>query len=296
MSEPATTLRLELAHGLPRTPRGAVDDSARMPEAFAHARVIQEGGADGLRALRRWPGVTRLGDAADTWRWEPLPDLVEGLLASLESAGAAQLEVHAPAEVQEALRQRAPRTWQLLLQRTRLVQRGEAWSLERRGSDLRVTYLPEHASGPIEVDCPLLSLAARLRGGGELGPESGGEMWERAGRDEVRKLLRELLRARWLHRRLPPGVRWNAADGTFDLRHSETRPRVREDLGEGAGDVPRRLFVQCEALSTQLEFACAPGSELPLAVVRAGLTWLLDRARDEPSVVLTRDGQFPREG
>lgn len=295
MTSSKTQLRVDLAHGLPRVPGGSEPlelEPDGAPEAFARARLADVDGAGDVRALRRWPSVAKLGDATSPWRWEPLPDLLFGVLGSSDEG---RIEVAAPAEVQDVLRRRAPRTWQLLQQRARLVHRGEAYQLARVGAELHIAHAADGDATARSLESPLLSLAARLVGDGLLAAEGRGEAWERAGDEEVRRLIAELLRARWLHRRLPPGVRWNASEQTYDLRHAETHPRLREDFGSASDGIPRRLFVQCDAISAQLDFECAPGDDLPLCVVRAGLDWLLDPARGGDSLVLTPQGEFPRE-
>jgi hypothetical protein len=301
-------------------------------EAFVRARVTALDGAGEPLGWVAWPEVRVLGDAVGAWRWAPLPGLLEGLAsegrrarggrapartgdapASAPGEGGPthaatvapwpepapklevpklevpklevpklempELEAHVPAEVQEHLRRDAPRTWQHLLQNTRLLQRGECYRLAIVQGALAIEHRPAGAGSPRRLGSELLALAWGLRRGDRFsGPES--------------LLLGELLRARWLHRRLPPGLRWNAADQRTSLR-SDPELRLGERLD--ARGIPIELELAAGDPEAPRVLPCAPGDGLPGGVVRAALGWVLGHAREGEELYLDPSGVLPRE-
>jgi hypothetical protein len=285
------TTMLELAHG---ALRAVPTDALSGVETFALVRVTAEDPRTGRRAWVAHPAVTRLGDARSEWRFEALPALVAGLVEVRLGGGFAgpQLEAHVPAEVQEQLRRLAPRTWQLLVQHTKLLQRDESFQLELRAGALHLRFRPAGADPAQTLASPLLELAAVLRAGPPGAPQSQSS-WSAVGAAEARALLVEWLRARWLHRRLPPGLRWLAPEDQFALRRSSSEPRLRERRnGDG---VPTSLELTSRDLTAPLDLDVAPGTAVPFDVARAGLGWLLDPSRAETMLFLDGAGRFPRE-
>lgn len=284
-------LRIEFAHGSLRPVDRRQDGVPSSIEAFARTRITAVDAEGQSLGWYAWPEVRVLGDAVGAWRWSALPDLLLGLRSASGAPlrrilGAArtaetgpELEAHVPAEVQETLRRQAPRSWQILLQGTRLLQRGEAYRLAIQRGDLFLEHRPAGAGTPQRLTSDLLTLAHSLGAP------------ERFSAPE-RVLLTELVRARWLHRRLPPGLRWDGSRRTFALR-VEPSLQVREHLDSRG--VPIALELVAATGGTPLELPCRPGAGLPVGVLRAGLEWLFAAPRESEELYLDPRGVLPRE-
>jgi hypothetical protein len=277
-------VRIEFAHGSLRTPEHEPDNlSLRIAstaiEGFVRARLSLTDELGARQAWLAWPDVTELSDVQREWSWQPLPALLNRLLEAGESGELPEIEAHVPAEVQEQLRRTAPTSWQLLLQRTRLLQRGDVYRISIGEQRVSIEHRLAGMADSEPLDSPLLDLANEIVRSSDLSPAE-------------RFLATELLRARWIHRRLPPGISWRPEEALFQLR-SDPDVRIREVIAP-TGTPEAFELLRAGALETRTLDA-RPGSKVPRAVLRAALGWILDPTRTQSELFLDPRGEVPRE-
>lgn len=271
-------LRLVFAHGPLRAPTSS---SAPGSEARALLRAGVVDDERGLEASLAVPAATRLGDVLSPWILVDLPHALEALVESFDDG--ATVEAAVPAAVRAELERHAPRTWQRLLTRTRVVQRDAAWRVSRAHGGLEITWQPAGDGVPVERTSPLLALAdhlvrGRLPGLAEPPPAA-------------LALLRRVLAGRWLTRRLPPELTFDARRGALHLRLAPERAAVRElEASEGADGHALELELPG---APPLRLQAAPGAGVPPRVARAALAWLLAGPRADATLFLDGSGSEP---
>ena len=275
---------LEFSHQLPRrTERPGV-------ECLARTAMRIEDPARQLAARCALPDLQLLGEATGEFRAEPFPLRLEQLLAE-PSADEVPLEVSIPAQVQSWLERRAPMTWNRLCSSAHVLQRGEAFRIARTDGVLEIDHRPEGASNSSPLRCPLLELASALGAGVVPGLSSTVKRKDLI--QEAELLVREVLRSRWVTRRLPPGIAWGPEDGAFYLRHS-AGVRLREVPSEGQPELPGTLLLDLDEHVQAFGLNVDPHDELPLDVLRGALPWLLDLAGGNGELFLDPSGRTPR--
>lgn len=327
--------RLVFAESTPRP-----SDQAGV-EAVVQVRLEHEDPQRGLACQRAWPAVRTLADVEPGFSPRELPAFLEELLgylrrrageaeaagprtpealvpgAAREAQGLLRLEARLPAQVEAWLAHRAPRSHALLAAEFRLLTRSAVYVIEKRppGSQPRLALAWRPAGEPawVPLRCPLLSAADALSRG-EV-PELGAAL--PAGQGEpAALLLRSVIEARWLSRRLPPGLCWDAGTQTYSLRGvpagpaaSEHRIQSRPPSGElppapAAGRRPNPhnppgllvgLSLHVHGLLQPFELDIDPHDDLPLPVVERALAWLLGPAPESGSLYLDAQGRPPRD-
>ena len=276
---------LLFAHGVPRSGEGDV-------EFTAGARVQVQDTDRGLRAVRAFPDAGLLGRLASGYRMEPFPALLEQLAAETRP-GDPPLEARVPPELQTWIQRKAPRTWSALVEHAEVLQRGEAYVLAREQDGLEITRRPEGALRAEALSCPLLDLCDALAR--DQIPGVSGVVKKSARLEEARRLLRQTLVSRWLQRRLSPGLVWQADTRTYRLRSAPEGPRLAEVAWANEPGVPGTLALEIPGHVQPFEIDVDPHDDLPLAVVRRGIAWLLDPARTAETLFLDETGRRPAE-
>jgi hypothetical protein len=311
--------RLVFAERLPSS--SAVDGQ----EAEAWLRLEWEVPQRGLRALRAWPAARTLADLKAEFFSADLPRFLDELLLLPEAAA---VESEVPAQVEAWLAHRAPKSHALLQRRTQLRTRTSVYVIERHapvaGRPLGIFWRPAGELALVPLRCPLLG-AADLLARAEL-PSFGAALPPGMQAESV-TLLRALIESRWLSRRLAPGLVWDALQQTYALRRSPAGPRCQEHLSspspEKADDKPaapppgqadplgasgRRhadlknppglllaASLHCPGLTQAFELDLDPHDDLPFAVIRAALAWLLGDAPPAGTLYLDGHGRPPRD-
>lgn len=277
---------LLLDHALPLlAPRGDA-------EFLARARVQLQDPDRGLRSLRVFPSADSLGQLRGTSALESFPQVIEELLAEIEPHEP-ELEVRVPSEIQAWIQRKAPRTWSLLLENTQLLQRGEAYVLDRTPDRLEITRRPEGVLRAEDLTCPLLDLCDALSR--DRIPGVSGVVAKSQQLEPALRLVRQVLVSRWLTRRLGPGLVWHGPSQTYRLRTHPDAPRLSEVAWANEPGVPGRLSLELEGTVQPFELDVDPHDDLPIAVARRGISWLLDPARTTETLFLDRRGKRPSE-
>jgi hypothetical protein len=289
-------------------------------EAEVWVRLEWEAPQRGLRARRAWPAARTLADLSASYQPALLPRFLEELLALPESAA---VEAEVPAQVEAWLAHRAPQSHNLLQARTLLRTRSSVYVIERQrpasGRPLGLFWRPAGERSLVALRCPLLS-AAEVLARGEV-PSFGAALPTGVVAESV-ALLRALIESRWLSRRLAPGLTWDAAVQCYALRSAPAGPRCSEHLsapGEvattavaisGIGQTRPQLrpadaknppglllgvSLLCPGFSQPFELDLDPHDDLPFAVIRTALAWLLGEAPAEGTLYLDSQGRPPRE-
>lgn len=261
-------------------------------ECQAAARIEIQDAKRGLRAWRAVPEVSNAGQLAESWPYESFPGLLETLLAEAEP-WAERLRVEIPAEVEGQLRKRAPQTYARLLSETRLLQRGQVYAFEFGSHRLRILFRePEHTEAR-ELESPLLAILDQALRGSLPGLSAAVPRGPVI--SESCRLVSEILRSRWVTRRLLAGVTWDGASRAYGLRHASTHPRVVEEPDPELPAAPGLLRLAAEGVAQPIEIDVRAGSDLPGAVVAAAAAWLLDPHATGELLYLDEFGRAPRE-
>lgn len=280
-------MRLILAHGDPLSP-AAWPGPRALPagtEVLVRARAAVWSEQRDLEAWRALPAALRLGSVSAPWTWLALPDALDSLLSE-QPPGAPPIELHLPVAVQAALGRRAPRTWQRMLERTRLRQRGETFVFERGARGLAVRYWPAGDGAPRDCSSPLLALADSL---------ARGTMPAGASADKRSlALLSTVLATRWLRRRLPAAVLWDGIARAYRWGACPAEVML-EELDAPAGRSSGESLRLHRPGGETTELDARAGDGLPLPVVRAALAWLLSGSTEGTTLYLDATGQPPGE-
>jgi len=276
-------LRIVFAHGhlaapAPGAPAGT--------EARARVRIAVVDADRDLEAWRAIPRARRLADVRSPWCDVDLPQDVDVLLMSRgqESAhGDLHVEALVPAELQAELEQRAPRTWQRLLSRTRLLQRDGVWHVARSGAAARLLWRPAGEMAALERESPLIGLADHLARGHLPGLADPGPV--------ALALVRSVLEAHWLARRLGPELAFNSATGAFTLRLAPG-PSLVELADPEATDLRFELHL---GDNTRVPLDASAGAGVPVPVARRALAWLLGGPPTDTGLFLDPSGAAPAE-
>lgn len=308
-------------------------------EAFALVRLEHEDQERGLACRRAWPSVRTLADVEPGFSRRPLPQFLEELVAyqrrrasdpapegrlgplasqaRAEAGDLARLEARLPAQVEAWLAQRAPRSHALLSAEFQLLTRSSVYVIERRpaGSQprLNLSWRPAGEPAWVSLRCPLLTAADALARG-EV-PELGAALPAGQGAAAA-QLLRSVIEARWLTRRLPPGLCWDAGQQTYALRGVADSPQAGEHRVQSRPPEPelpaapaagRRpdaknppgllvgLSLHFPGLLQPFELDVDPHDDLPLPVVERALAWLFGSPPERGSLYLDAQGRPPHE-
>jgi hypothetical protein len=276
---------LLFAHGLPHTGAGDVEFSAAV-------RVQVQDEERGLRSLRAVPDAMQLGGLSAGYTPQPFPALLEAIEQEL-GADDPPLEARVPSELQLWIQRNAPRTWAKLVDSAQILQRGEAFVLERSAAGLAITRRPDGVLSAIDLSCPLLVLCDALAR--ERIPGVSGVVKKTADLEDARRLVRQVLVSRWITRRLSPGLVWEAAAKSYRLRSEPDGPRLTETAWANEPGVPGTLSLELPGSVQPFELDVDPQDDLPLVVVRRGIGWLLDPARKAETLFLDAGGRRPAE-
>lgn len=261
-------------------------------ECRAAVRMAFRDGERDLRAWRVVPQLTQLGQLSEEWPYEPFPGLLETLLEEAQP-WSERLRVELPAEVEGELRRRAPQTYARLLSETRLLQRGTVFAFEFGAHRLRILHRPPESTEAHELESPLLAILDQALRGSLPGVSAAVPRGPAIA--ESCRLVTEVLRSRWVSRRLLAGVTWNGATRSYGLRHASTQPRLTEEPDPQLPGAPGLLRLTVEGVAQPIEIDVSAGDDLPGAVVASAATWLLDPHSSGERLYLDELGRQPRE-
>ena len=277
---------LLLDHALPLVASGSDE------EFHARVRVQLQDPERGLRSLRSFGEAGTLGHLRGASTLEAFPAVIEELVSEIEPHEP-ELEVRVPSEIQTWIQRKAPRTWSLLLENTQLLQRGEAYVLERTATQLEITRRPEGVLRAEDLTCPLLQLCDSLSR--DRIPGVSGVVAKSQQLEPAIRLIRQVLVSRWLTRRLGPGLIWHGPTQSYRLRSHPDLPRLTEGGQAAEPGAPAHLSLELAGTVQPFELDVDPHDDLPLAVVRRGISWLLDPSRTAETIFLDRRGKRPSE-
>jgi hypothetical protein len=261
-------------------------------ECRAAVRMAVRDGERGLHAWRVVPHLKRLGQLAHEWPYEPFPALLEALLEEARP-WSERLRVELPAEVEGELRRRAPQTYARLLAETRLMQRGTVFAFEFGAQRLRILFRAPESTEAHELESPLLAILDQALRGSLPGVSAAVPRGPAIA--ESCRLVTEVLRSRWVSRRLLAGVTWNGATRHYGLRHASTHPRLSEEADPQRPSAPGLLRLTVEGVSRPIEIDVRAGDDLPGAVIASAAAWLLDPHAGGERLYLDELGRPPRE-
>ncbi|MEZ5979123.1 MAG: hypothetical protein R3F34_12980 [Planctomycetota bacterium] len=235
-------------------------------EAFAQVRVVVE--REGLRSRYRDGGVRTLGEAVDPWPLEPFPQVFDAAVARHAPSGTPT--VWMSAELQSWFAKRAPETFRRLLHEANLYQRDPCYAIVREGESVRLAWRPRGAVRSDARPAPLFD-AAHAVAQGRLPGSPSGRTPRGASHDDALRLLRAHLVAHHLTHRLPAEVEWLPQGRSYRLRGADRGVFLREGEDGGRGSVQ---FLG-DGFDDPFEVDVAAPLDVPAAVVRRGLEWLL---------------------